>query len=80
MEEWRMKNKIDKKQLFVKIMAGILVGLMVLATVLVIIDYQYRNDFTHSEPWPVSSSLLLGAHLYFLPILQTISYYKAYLS
>ena len=34
-----MKNKIDKKRLFVRIMAGILVGLTVLATVVGIISY-----------------------------------------
>lgn len=34
-----MKNKIDKKQLFVKIMAGILAGLMVLAVAGTLIFY-----------------------------------------
>lgn len=34
-----MKNKIDKKQLFVKIMAGILAGLMILAVAGTLIFY-----------------------------------------
>lgn len=34
-----MKNKIDKKQLFVKIMAGVLAGLMVLAVAGTLIFY-----------------------------------------
>ncbi len=34
-----MKNKIDKKQLFVKIMAGVLAGLMILAVAGTLIFY-----------------------------------------
>jgi len=34
-----MKNKINKKQLFVKVMAGILAGLMILAVAATLIFY-----------------------------------------
>lgn len=41
-KEAKAKNKIDKRQLFVKIMAGFLAGLMVLAACSTLIFYIVR--------------------------------------
>lgn len=41
-KEAKTKNKIDKRQLFVKIMAGFLAGLMVLAACSTLIFYIIR--------------------------------------